>query len=108
MRSRDQGALDAPILSHSTNHARRGSHKRPDPSRASDRPGLITTRVCWARRDQEKPPPRPAEGIPARQDGACHNAPLSPSPQCVMTETTLSKKCGLLMVKVQSALPNFN
>src|SRR5262249_46714274 len=22
----------------------------------------------------------------------CHNAPLSPSPQCVMTETTLSKK----------------
>ena len=36
MRSRDQGALDAPILSHSTNHARRGSHKRPDPSRASE------------------------------------------------------------------------
>src|SRR5262249_32341482 len=55
MRSRDQGALDAPILSHSTNHARRGSHKRPDPSRASDRPGLVTTRVCWARPDQEKP-----------------------------------------------------
>ena len=28
--SRDQGALDAPILSQSTNQARRGSHKRPD------------------------------------------------------------------------------
>ena len=31
MRSRDQGTLDAPILSHSTNQARRGSRKRPDP-----------------------------------------------------------------------------
>ena len=29
--SRDQGALDAPILSQSTNQARRGSRKRPDP-----------------------------------------------------------------------------
>jgi hypothetical protein len=29
--SRDQGALDAPILSHGTNQARRGSRKRPDP-----------------------------------------------------------------------------
>jgi hypothetical protein len=27
--SRDQGALDAPILSQSTNQARRGSRKRP-------------------------------------------------------------------------------
>ena len=29
--SRDQGALDVPILSQSTNQARRGSRKRPDP-----------------------------------------------------------------------------
>src|SRR5262249_60742198 len=29
--SRDQGALDAPILSQVTNRARRGSRKRPDP-----------------------------------------------------------------------------
>src|SRR5262249_61988480 len=31
--SRDQGALDAPILSQRTNQARRGSRKRPDPPR---------------------------------------------------------------------------
>jgi hypothetical protein len=30
--SRDQGALDAPILSQCTNQARRGSHKQPAPS----------------------------------------------------------------------------
>ena len=44
--------------------------------------------------------PRPAEGIPARQVGACHNALLSPGPQCVTTELTQAEKCGLLMVKV--------
>jgi hypothetical protein len=35
--SRDQGALDAPILSHRTNQARRGSRKHPDPPEATGR-----------------------------------------------------------------------
>src|SRR5262249_60920861 len=28
----------------------------PRPAAGYDGPGLVTTRVCWARRDQEKPP----------------------------------------------------
>jgi hypothetical protein len=52
--------------------------------------------------------PRPAEGIPARQVGACHNALLSPGPQCVTTELTRAEKCGLLMVKLQSPLPTLS
>ena len=35
-KSRDQGALDAPILSQRTSQARRGSRKRPDPPQARD------------------------------------------------------------------------
>jgi hypothetical protein len=52
----------------------------PRPAGGYDGPGLVTTRVGWTRRDQKKPPPRPAEGIPPRQDGACHNAPFPLSP----------------------------
>src|SRR6516164_9550930 len=51
--SRDQGALDAPILSQGTNQARRGSRKRP--ARAGTRtggPGLAITQVGCARYGQ--------------------------------------------------------
>src|SRR6516162_2085465 len=53
MTSRDQGALDAPILSQGTNQARRGSRKRP--ARAGTRtggPGLAITQVGCARYGQ--------------------------------------------------------
>ena len=43
MRSRDQGALDAPILSQGTDHARRGSRMRPDRRERDRRLGLATT-----------------------------------------------------------------
>ena len=58
MRSRDQGTLDAPILSHSTNQARRGSRKRPDP------PLSRTTGRGWARPRSAQSEPCPRELYP--------------------------------------------
>src|SRR5262249_6008408 len=43
--SRDQGALDAPILSHGRNQARRGSRKRPDPPVHATGRGLSPDRL---------------------------------------------------------------
>ena len=48
----NQGALDAPILSHGTNQARRGSRKRPDPPLLTNGPGLAITQVGWVRHGQ--------------------------------------------------------
>ena len=56
--SRDQGALDAPILSQSTNRARRGSRKRPDP------PLSRTTGRGWARPRSAQSEPCPRELYP--------------------------------------------
>ena len=55
MRARDQGDLDAPILSQSRkaqNCCLAMAAMRPDPPRARDGPGLIMTQSCWARHDQ--------------------------------------------------------
>ncbi len=41
--SRDQGALDAPMLSQSTNQARRGSRKRPGPPGCEEQGGQTRT-----------------------------------------------------------------
>ena len=74
----------------------------PDPPICLRRLGFVTTQRVrvWRVMTKRTSAPRPAEGIPARQVGACHNALLSPGPQCVTTELTQAEKCGLLMVKV--------
>jgi hypothetical protein len=59
--------------------------------------GFVTTQRVWRVMTKRTSAPRPAEGIPTRQVGACHSALLSPDPQCVTTELTQAEKCGLLM-----------
>jgi hypothetical protein len=81
---------------------------QPRPTRRSVCDGWDLPRrngCVWRVMTKKTSAPRPAEGIPARQVGACHNALLSPGPQCVTTELTQAEKCGLLMVKLQSPLP---
>jgi hypothetical protein len=73
------------------------------------------TGACVARHDQENfcAPTRRGDTSPAGR-GLPQRTPLPrppvrvfPGPQCVTTELTQAEKCGLLMVKLQSPLPNF-
>jgi hypothetical protein len=64
--------------------------KHPDPPicQATGRDLSRRNGCVWRVVTKRTSAPRPAEGIPARQIGACHNALLSPGPQCVLTEMT--------------------
>jgi hypothetical protein len=66
----------------------------PDPPICLRRLGFVTTqRVCvWRVMTKRTSAPRLAEGIPARQVGACYNALLSPGPPVRDDRTDPSRK----------------
>src|SRR5262249_54758249 len=78
----------------------RGQSKRPDPPGVRRRPGVVTTQRV--RRVMTRKNSRPTEQgrglLPQR---------IPPLPQRAMAEYNPKQKCALLMVKLQSPLPNF-
>ena len=76
----------------------------PDPPLSNRRAGTCHDAFCWARVVTERTtPPRRGDNVPAGRR-LPQRIPLSPS---AMAETTLSKKSGLLMMKLHSSLSHF-